>query len=478
MIARVARWRGHTTAALVALFLLSLPAVTTRFYASDEVEGFAWLHSVIFDHDASFENEYQHFYDTGVVRNAGFHETFLELTNEKGLRYNFAPMGSAVLWSPFYAVGHVWALMSGAPANGLSQPYVASVAYASATYGFLALLLSLRIARRLLGSTSLLATIGVWFGTPLVFYMYIAPGFSHACSAFVVALWIDTWLRVRDRWTLGGTIGLAAVGGLLPMVREQDLFFLLPPALDFVRWASRSLSRRSGSASSWTTLLGRVAAASATFVLVYSPQLLAYAALNGHPGPTNKVTGKMNWLAPHFLGVLASPEHGWIFWTPLVVVALLGVIAIVVGALATANTSTLDPRSDTRWIAALLVLAVLLQAYVSGSVESWTVAGSFGQRRFVAVTPILVLGLTAWLVRARSTWLRRSAALVVALGIWWNLGLMAQFGLHTMDRQRLTLAANAKATFIDLPLRAPGLAWQFLTNRASFFGQSRRPGLD
>ena len=29
---------------------------------------------------------------------------------------------------------------------------------------------------------------------------------------------------------------------------------------------------------------------------------------------------------------------------------------------------------------------VAVQIYVSGSVESWTVAGAFGQRRFVALT--------------------------------------------------------------------------------------------
>ena len=44
---------------LVGLFALSLPAVTTRIYASDEVRYFAFLRSLWFDHDVSFENEYR-----------------------------------------------------------------------------------------------------------------------------------------------------------------------------------------------------------------------------------------------------------------------------------------------------------------------------------------------------------------------------------------------------------------------------------
>jgi hypothetical protein len=42
---------------LVVAFVLSLPAVTPRIYASDEVQYFAYLRSLWFDGDVSFENE-------------------------------------------------------------------------------------------------------------------------------------------------------------------------------------------------------------------------------------------------------------------------------------------------------------------------------------------------------------------------------------------------------------------------------------
>ena len=43
---------------------------------------------------------------------------------------------------------------------------------------------------------------------------------------------------------------------------------------------------------------------------------------------------------------------------------------------------------------------VALQVYVGGSVESWTVAGAFGQRRFIALTTALVIGLRGAAARA------------------------------------------------------------------------------
>src|SRR5688572_31793024 len=96
--------RAVPWALLTLLFLFSLPAVTTRLYASDEIEYFAYLRSLWFDHDLSFDNEYRYFYDRNIARAHFFKETFLDAETATGLRRNFAPIGSALLWSPFYVL--------------------------------------------------------------------------------------------------------------------------------------------------------------------------------------------------------------------------------------------------------------------------------------------------------------------------------------------------------------------------------------
>ena len=189
---------------LALVFVASLPAVTTRLYASDEIEYFAFLRSLWFDHDLSFDNEYRHFYDAGIARSADFHETFLVETTPAGRRVNFGTIGCAFFWAPFYAVGDVTTRVlnawgSNVAVDGYSRPYVASVCYGSAVYGFLALLLSVYAARRVVCSphdadrasaAPAVAMSAVWIGTPLLFYMYVAPAFSHAVSAFAVALFV------------------------------------------------------------------------------------------------------------------------------------------------------------------------------------------------------------------------------------------------------------------------------------------------
>jgi hypothetical protein len=207
-----------------------------------------------------------------------------------------------------------------------------------------------------------------------------------------------------------------------------------------------------------------------TTALAYLPQLAAYQALNGHPSPGREVARKMTWSSPHALEVLWSPAHGLFFWTPLALIAVVGLVWLVV-------RQPRDASPDASWIALVAVLMVALQTYVSGSVESWTVAGAFGQRRFVALTPILALGVAVWSAEARSTAKATPRVLVaglMALLVWWNVGLMAQFGLHLMDRQRLSLGRNARATFVDLPLAMPSVVARYFTDRASFYRQPRQ----
>ena len=466
---------------LTALFLLSLPLVTPRIYASDEVQFYSYLRSLWFDHDVSFENEYRHFYDSGVVGFPGFHETFLERLTPTGRRENFATIGSGLLWSPFYAVADVVVRARRAmgdtsiAADGYSQPYIAAVSYGSAVYGWLSLVVSMAIARRLFGvdrekvPLALIAVMAVWIGTPLFFYMYIAPPMSHACSAFATSLFVLVWLRVRGQWSLGGMIALGALAALLAMVREQDVFVAIGPGIDWLVTFVRRM-RGTDTRGTWLQMIVNAPAFFVAFAIAFTPQLMAYLAINGRPGPSQLVARKMSWNSPHALGVFASTEHGLIWWTPLVLLSLAGLVCL---AFARGVDREDDRAGDRALVGICLLLMVAVEIYVAGCVESWTVAGAFGQRRFVGLSAIFAIGLVA-LVRAlpasaQARWPRRMVLAAVAVAVWWNLGMMAQFGAGLMDRQRLELSRNAYNTFVTIPLRLPDLAYRYVFERGTFF---------
>ena len=390
-----------------------------------------------------------------------------------GRRINFGTMGCAILWSPFYAVGDVGGARD---ARGGTRRRGGRVLEAVRRGGRVRLgglrvrrdpAVDRRGAARHGRPSALAAGLAVWLGTPLLFYMYVAPPFSHACSAFAVALFVTVWLHVRrDMDACAAPSRSARRGALMAMVREQDVFFVAGPALDFGltgRSGGDSASRRVGEHSAtrrdglrrWRHR--RVRGVRARLCRRSS---LAYNALNGHPGPSTRRHAQDDlvlrrtrcrcWSRPSTASSSgrrwrSSRSRGWSMLAP--------------DARGTPAATRRDRRS-------CVLLMVALQVYVSGSVESWTVAGAFGQRRFVgAHDPARDRARGAAVVAARRVAAARRHRRMAVLCVWWNLALIAEFGTGLMDRQRLELRKNAYDAFVTLPRMAPGLAYRYLVDR-------------
>jgi hypothetical protein len=211
-------------------------------------------------------------------------------------------------------------------------------------------------------------------------------------------------------------------------------------------------------------MLWKAAIGVAAVFVCFLPQTVAYFTLYGHFGPSPVVQQKMTWTAPNAWRVLISPDNGWFFWTPLVLPALTGLTVLAFGS----------GDRERRWLGSICLIMVATQIYVSGSLNTWAGAGSFGQRRLVGLTIFLVIGLAALMHMAREGWQRIAVNAIVVVSIWWNLGLIAQFATGLMDRSRVEPARNAYNNFVTIPLEFPTLAYRYVFDRQSFY-QSRTP---
>ena len=214
--------------------------------------------------------------------------------------------------------------------------------------------------------------------------MYVTPPFSHACSAFAVALFITVWLRVRDSWSPAGAAWLGAdrradghgarAGHVLHRrsghrLRVDSACPSRPkaqgpgPRLDTAMPGTQHLAlevahpapgtqhpapgeRRARHLGPRTAITAALVGA-VTFLLAFAPQLLAYNSLNGHPSPTELVERKMIWTSPHALEVLFSPAHGLFAWTPLALLALSGVVLLALGHTRGAASGSAEDRCDS-----------------------------------------------------------------------------------------------------------------------------------
>jgi hypothetical protein len=444
---------------LAILFLVSLPLVTTRIYASDEIEYFSYLHSLWFDHDLNFRNEYMHFYESNPQKYADFKADLIDKTEPAtGLPLNVAPMGCAVMWGPFYLIadaGVRLADLAGAnvAADGYSAPYVWAVTYGSALYGMAALVLIYLLCRALFSRfASLLAVVTIWLATPVLFYMYMTPPMSHANSLFAVSLFVFIWYKTRGDRRMWGWVALGAAGGLMMLVREQDGLFAVIPAIESLwQYRERLFGRNWGRV---VALLRGNIAFLVTMVVVFAPQLAAYKITNGHFGPSQTVSQKIIWSAPNALAVLFSPEHGLFVWSPIVIFGVIGLFFLF--------------RKD-KMLAVCLLVAFLAQVYMAGSFKTWSMAGSFGARRFVNATVVFALGLAALTTVLNRRVPKGVLAGVAAVFIAWNLGLVVQFGVPLMNRQALEWPKVAYNQVSVVPKEIWSIANRFLFNRTSFF---------
>ncbi|HKP51545.1 MAG TPA: glycosyltransferase family 39 protein [Chloroflexia bacterium] len=461
-------WHDRALLALVALFVALAPLVTHRIYASDEIQYFAYTHSLFFDGDLDFSNQYLHFYNSDPVKFKDIYEDlYLKHEPLTDLPLNVAPIGTGLMWMPSFAIAHLFASAAHAlgfnvEATGYSGPYIFAICMTSYIFGCIALLLCYHIAKRLFGRrVSAIAVAVMWLATPLIFYTVIAPPWSHATSFLAVTLFLWYWMRTRrdEGRGLREWVILGALAGLMMLVREQDALFLVVPLIEGVaalasRWhdAPERLQR----VRRWFVgLLAMGVAAGVVFI----PQLVAYQVITGQLGPSKVVTGKFTWTSPNALNVLFSPEHGLIPWTPIIVLSLAGLVLL---------------WQRDRVLTLALATAFLLQVYIAGSFLTWQSAGSFGQRRFINSTLIWVLGfamLVSWAVsRGVPKWLIGGVA---ALFVAWNGGLLMQYALLcSPQRQGLDWATVLKGQ-LEIPFKATSLLWDYLTNRERFYRRTR-----
>jgi hypothetical protein len=436
--------------ALLVLTLALAPLTTLRLYAADEIEYFAYLRSVVFDHDLDFTNEYQWFVERDPREYESFAHTFLIPKTPAGRAPNNAPIGSALLWAPFYvptvAVEELLGIASSPP--GYSRADVSAVCLGSMLSGVIGLFLVQEICRRFASERAAFwATVIVWLGSNLLFYMYVTPPMSHASSFFAAALFLWLWLHAGERPTSALAIGLA--GGLLASVRLQDALFLLTPLS--APLVTGPVHDRDGPRR-W---LAYGCALLVGFAVAFLPQLWVWWRLNGALTPFGviSVKGRFSAAAPYLLGVLFSPFHGLLVWTPVLAPAFVG-LALLAAA---------DARGRA------IVVGVVAQIYLlSGYIVAF--GHGFGQRLFVSSLPAAAIGLAVFIDRVAPKLPRGLPGAGAVLAVWWNLSLMVQHGIGLIPRNEgVSLGTLLRNQIVEVPSRLPTVVERYLMRRESLY---------
>ncbi len=373
----------------------------------DGVFYYSFLRSVIWDGDLDFRNELEHYrsYDVGS-------NWFLE--NNKltpiGKIPNPYAYGSAIMWLPLVVIAHLTGLILRlfniyVALDGYSYYYVLAVNFSTWLMGTLVLVINYSLVRQFFREKIAFQSILLmWLATPWIYYQMLEPSMSHMASLFMVTVF---WYLVVKEWQ-GRAINhwlLSLVIFLMIAIRWQNVLFLIVylPLFwsDLIQFKLRYLVEKT------KPIVIPVVIFAVTQFLVWKHIYGQYVLI-----PQGKRFVRFEF---HGLYTLFSSNHGLLLWSPILILALIGLFFLF---------------KKNSYLARATFLAFFIQWIINSSLNDLGGGDAFGGRRFIETFPWLILALAMILVKLKQH--PKIIWSVMILSIFWNLVLLENYRLETI----------------------------------------------
>ncbi len=318
--------------------------------------------------------------------------------------------GLAILWLPFFLIGHLLAWLEIFPRDGYSFPYQMMIAISALWF----LWKGARWLQQLLvrtGSTEKIAafvTLTVTLGTNLIFFTIVEGSMTHVYSFALITLFaLTTWKmfhEYRSKWFVRALL----IYTLIILIRPTNalIILLVPFMAGSVEALKITFKRVTGDR------LALIRGAIQALILLSVPFILWYLQ-TGKPIVYTYGDEKMDFFRPHMFNILFSYNRGWFVYTPIAFISLFGFIGLY-------------RRNRMQFVSLLGFL--FLFTYVLSCWWIWYYASKCGQRTFIdlyVVVGLLIMFLYESLDKI--AWKRVLSAMFVVL-----IGLnIFQFWQHT-----------------------------------------------
>ncbi|HET8572292.1 MAG TPA: hypothetical protein VFL76_00345 [Edaphocola sp.] len=377
---------------------------STEAQISWDASGYYWyLPSIFIYHDLKG----QHFKDDILSRyhptpDHDFQQGFIEPgSGHYVMKYT---IGTAIMEAPFFFVADALATPLGYRADGFSRPYQFMIYFGGICFALLGLwylrkLLLLYYDDKIVAVVLLLLV----FGTNYLNYCGVDVGMTHNwLFTLYVFILLNTHFYYQHK-KLKYALRLGALIGMTALIRPPEIIAVLIPLLWGMENLKPSTLKRQGSFL-WQQrkhfLFAGIAA-----IAILSIQFIYWKYATGQWFVYSYQDQGFSWLHPHSRVYAFSYQSGWLTYTPLMIIVLLGIFPFF--------------RSGRNKLA--IIVMIVLNYYL---VSAWNIYdyGGFGGRAMVQSYPVLIFLLAA-LIKYLSAhkWLFRAALPFLLLATYFNL---------------------------------------------------------
>lgn len=350
-------------------------------------------------------------------------------TQPDGSRVIKYPAGLAILYTPGFIAGHLYALSNEKhAADGFSPPYAIAVTLWCLLLISAGVFLFFEFLRRLSNShAAFITTLALLAGTNFLATAYLTPVMPHGLLFLLYVLLLFFTAKAVDANSFRHAAMAAFVFGLIALSRASEIVALVIPLTYGLASGKGLLSRdgmlrKQGALRRWLVL--------AAIILVMGGIQLVYWKLTAgeliYNSYDNPGEGLDLW-SPHLRESLFSFRKGWWLYTPMALLAFVGIF---------------HPALSRRGWRIPLLLFMTLTIWLVSSWTTWWFADSFGQRAYVQSYAVLFMGLAVLIESAQrgQRLLQWAGGSVLVLFIALNLFQTWQFTEGVLPTDRITQA--------------------------------------
>ena len=290
----------------------------SKIFYGDSLSYYAYLPALFIHHDVtlSFAKENPEKYDGKM---------FYLLKGPNDDYIIKASSGIAIVLTPFFLMGHMFALISDYEANGFSKPYKVAIMLGMLVYITIGLFFLGKILNRFFtGLTTGITLFVLGAGTNLLCFSTIQAGVSHAYSFVLLIFYIYLVIKWYEKQGILTTILLGLTGGLIVLIRPTNIFILLILIFYDIK-SFKDLSIRLIFFIKNYQLVILMALLS---FLVWVPQFLYWKEISGQYIFNSYGDSDFNFDKPQIINQLFSYRKGWLLYSPLMALAFAGLVSI------------------------------------------------------------------------------------------------------------------------------------------------------
>jgi hypothetical protein len=354
-------------------------------------------------------------------------------SNDEGVPMYFFLMGTAILYLPFFLLGHITAWMTGVPMDGFTWPYQYAMVFGGVIYTCIGLIFVRKLFRHFFSDKlSALLMVLMVFGTNYIHHLTIKNLETVNILFMLAAILIwktiqwHIYFRKRDVYVIGVIIGL------IFLIKPTETLIILFP-LFYGVYSKETWKNK------WQLIISHkrtLIIAGLLTSLILLPQMIYWFKLTGKPiydSYKNPGVG-LDLFEPHIWNVLFSFRKGWFIYTPLMLFIIPGFVLFY------------KKNRAVFWSFFIYFIAAF---YIISSWSEWWYGAGFSIRPIITLYPVLFVAVGYFFqsIFTWKPWKKIGIIIIVSFFVFLNLFKWWQMLEYIWDPYRTTYAYY-KAIFL------------------------------